>query len=480
MTVSQGQERVRGGAAAMIGHLVLFGATGDLAGRFLLPALAALHAAGKLPDRFQVTGAAREQLDDAAFRHAAAELLEEHAADTPAAARKAVARALRYRTVDIGNARSVAALFDAGGPPAATYLALPPAAFPAAVSALATAGLPAGSRIVLEKPFGEDLASATRLNRLLARAASDHGEQAVFRVDHVLGMATVQNMLAMRLANPVLEAIWNSRHVERVEILWEETLALEGRAGYYDTAGALKDVMQNHMLQVLSLIAMEPPATAAERDLHDRKLDALRAIQPLRRAEVGSRTRRARYTAGRLAAPPEGSGQAVPAYADEDGVDTQRQTETFAEVVLELAGERWAGTPFLLRAGKALSRRRKVAVLRLRPAAQPLAAGASELSIGIDGPEEIALRLIGGAPQTPVPMNLTAPPPESDLPAYSRVLLDILSGGGALSVRGDEAEHAWRVVTPVLEAWREDVVPLEEYPAGSAGPPPRSRAARRR
>jgi glucose-6-phosphate 1-dehydrogenase len=466
----------------MIERLVLFGATGDLAGRFLLPALAALYAAGELPERFHVLGVARDQLDDAAFRRSAADRLDEHAADLPAAARDAVVRRLRYRPVDIEDARSVAALFGAASPPAAAYLALPPAAFPAAVGALAAGGLPAGSRIVLEKPFGEDLASATKLNRLLARAAGDEGEQAVFRVDHVLGMATVQNMLAMRLANPVLEAIWNSRHVERVEILWEETLALEGRAGYYDTTGALKDVMQNHMLQVLALIAMEPPATPAERDLHDRKLDALRAIQPLRRTELGSRTRRARYTAGRLAAPPEGSGQAVPAYADEDGVDAQRKTETFAEVVLELEGERWAGTPFLLRAGKALSRRRKMAVLRFRRAAQlpAPAAGesAGELCIGIDGPEEIALRLTGGAPETPVPLMLKAPPPASDLPAYGRVLLDVLSGGSALSVRGDEAEHAWRVVTPVLDAWREDFVPLEEYSAGSAGPPPVARSTR--
>jgi glucose-6-phosphate 1-dehydrogenase len=455
----------------VIETLVLFGATGDLAGRFLLPALAALHAAGALPETFQVVGTARDELDDDAFRQSAADRLDEHAADVPAAARDAVVRTLRYRPVDIGDAQSVAALFAAGGPPAAVYLALPPAVFPAAVSSLAAAGLPAGSRIVLEKPFGEDLESAAQLNGLLARAAGDEGERAVFRVDHVLGMAAVQNLLAMRLANPVLEAIWNSRHVERVEILWEETLALEGRAGYYDTAGALKDVLQNHMLQVLSLIAMEGPATSAERDLHDRKLDALRAIQPLRRAELGSRTRRARYTAGRLAAPPEGSGQAVPAYADEDGVDAQRKTETFAEVVLELEGERWAGTPFVLRAGKALSRRRKMAVFRFRAAAQFLGAGASELSIGIDGPEEIALHLTGGAPETPVPLTLTAQLLASDLPAYGRVLLDILSGGSALSVRGDEAEHAWRVVTPVLEGWREDAVPLEEYPAGSAGPP---------
>jgi glucose-6-phosphate 1-dehydrogenase len=461
----------------MIEKLVLFGATGDLAGRFLLPALAALHAAGKLPGGFHVTGAAREELDDAAFRNAAAERLEEHAGEVPAGSRDGVVRMLRYRPVDIREARSVAALFDAGGPPAAAYLALPPSVFPAAVTSLTEVGLPAGSRIVLEKPFGEDLESAVELNHVLARAPGGQGERVVFRVDHVLGMASVQNMLAMRLGSPVLEAIWNSRHIDRVEILWEETLALEGRAGYYDTAGSLKDVMQNHMLQVLALIAMEPPATPGERDLRDRKFDALRTIQPLGRTEIASRTRRARYSAGRLAGSPERSGETVPAYADEDGVDPERGTETFAEVVLEVEGERWAGTPFLLRAGKALSRRRKMAVLRFRNATQLLAddAGepASELRIGIDGPEEIALHLIGGAPESPVPLALTAPPPASDLPPYGRVLLDILTGGSTLSVRGDEAEQAWRVVTPVLEAWNEDLVPLEEYPAGSAGPPPR-------
>ncbi|MDQ3823750.1 MAG: glucose-6-phosphate dehydrogenase [Actinomycetota bacterium] len=451
----------------MIEKLVLFGATGDLAGRFLLPALAALQATGKLADGFEVIGAAREELDDAAFRRAAADRLEEHAADTPAPARDAVVRTLRYRPVEIGDARSVGPLFANGDPPAAAYLALPPSLFPAAVTALAEVGLPAGSRIALEKPFGEDLESAVELNRLLARAAGGEGEQAVFRVDHVLGMATVQNMLAMRLGNPVLEAAWNGRHVERVEILWEETLALEGRAGYYDTAGALKDVLQNHMLQVLALIAMEPPATSGERDLHDRKLDALRAIQPLSRAEIASRTRRARYTAGRLSPPPEGSGEIVPAYADEDGVDPRRKTETFAEVVLELEGERWRGTPFLLRAGKALGRRRKMAVLRFSGAA---AGKGGELQIGLDGPEEITLRLTGGAPGSPVPLALTAPPPAGDLPPYGHVLLDVLTGGSALSVRGDEAEQAWRAVTPVLEAWSENLVPLEEYPAGSAGP----------
>ena len=245
----------------------------------------------------------------------------------------------------------------------------------------------------------------------------------------------------------------------QVEILWEETLALEGRAGYYDRAGALKDVMQNHMLQVLSLLAMEPPARLDERELRDRKVDVLRSIRP---PEFG-RTRRARYTAGRVAAPPEGSGENVPAYADEDGVEPERQTETFAEVALELEGERWAGTRFLLRAGKALSRRRKMAIVRFRSAAD-------ELRIGLDGPDDLTLQLTGGAPASPAPLRLSAAPPHDEVPAYGRVLLDVLNGGSTLSVRGDEAEQAWRVLTPVLEAWDEGLVPLEEYPAGSAGP----------
>ena len=273
-------------------------------------------------------------------------------------------------------------------------------------------------------------------------------------------MATVQNLLAMR-ANSILEAVWNSDHVEQVEILWEETLALEGRAGYYDRAGALKDVVQNHMLQVLSLIAMEPPSGLQAQDLVDRKLEALRSIRPLTPADVAERTRRARYTAGRLA-----TGEDVPAYGEDDGVEPERETETFAELVLELERVRWAGTPFVLRAGKALSSRRKMAIVRFRVAGNP----ANELRIGIDGPNDVSLQVTGGAPESPVPLTLSATPPRSELPAYGRVLFDVLNGGSTLSIGGDEAEEAWRVVTPVLDGWANSAVPLEEYPAGSGEP----------
>ncbi|HEU4698423.1 MAG TPA: glucose-6-phosphate dehydrogenase [Gemmatimonadales bacterium] len=455
----------------MIERLVLFGATGDLAGRYLLPALAALQAAGELPADFAVVGTARQKLDDAAFGRLAAERLAEHAADVPAPARDALVSALRYRPADLADPASVAPLLRDGAAPSdplAAYLALPPRLFPTTVDSLAAAGLPAGSRIAVEKPFGDDLASAVALERQLTRVVGETDAATVFRVDHVLGMATVQNLPGLRFANPLLEAVWNGAHVERIEILWEETLALEDRAGYYDAAGALKDVMQNHMLQVLALLAMEPPATLGARDLHERKLALLRSLRPPRPDELAAKTRRARYTAG----------PGVPAYADEPGVDPARGTETLAEVTLTLDAPRWGGTPVVLRAGKALAERRKEAVVRFRPptqgpfAAHPAMRGA-ELRIGLDGHEDLRLHLTGSAlatPPRPVPLTLCGPSPAAALPAYANVLLDILRGGSTLSVGAGESEAAWRILTPVLEGWAEGRVPLEEYPAGSNGP----------
>ena len=465
----------------MIKRLVLFGASGDLARRFLLPALAALRMAGRLPDDFRLVGAARERWDDAAFRQHAAEALEEHAAGVPTAVREALLRSLSYRQVDLSDDDSVAhAVCDdetgSHAEPVAAYLALPPGLFAATVTGLAAAELSPGSRIAIEKPFGEDLASAVSLNELLADLFGEATERTVFRVDHVLGMATAQNLLGLRLSDRVLRAVWNSTHIEQVEVLWEEDLALEGRAAFYDGAGALKDVMQNHMLQVLCLLAMEPPASVGERAVRDRKSAVLRLLRPPRSGDAASWTRRARYTAGKIGE------RVVPGYVDEEGVDPERGTETFAEVLLEADCERWQGTRFLLRAGKAFGRRRKQAVVRFRPSEQLASAKApadgarNELRIGIEGPEDLALSLIGGATAaTPQPAQvlLSGPPPPSDLPAYGRVLLDILEGGSGLSVRGDAAELSWRVMTPVLEAWAGGAVPLEEYPAGSSGPTPR-------
>jgi glucose-6-phosphate 1-dehydrogenase len=265
----------------VINRLVVFGGTGDLMGRYLLPGLAALRAQGHLPELFELVGAAREDWDDERFRNWAAEWLNRTPTDP------LIADA-RYAQLDLADPANVAKCL-AGEGPVAVYLALPPAVFPIAMPALQQAGLPEDSQVVFEKPFGEDLASATALNRLIAEQMD---ERHVFRVDHFLAMTTVQNVLATRLANRVLEPIWNRAHIDEVEIVWDESLALEGRVGYYDWVGALKDMVQNHLLQRLCLVAMEPQITLDERDLRDRKLDVLRSVKPI---DVAAHTRRARY-----------------------------------------------------------------------------------------------------------------------------------------------------------------------------------------
>src|SRR5689334_19677172 len=305
-------------------------------GRYLLPALAGLMAGGHLPEGFELVGASGEQRDDEQYRNWAADWLERQAPGVDGEAVATLVRSVRYERLDLADPASVAACLTGEGP-VAVYLALPPAVFPIAVSALTRAGLPPDSQVVLEKPFGEDLESARALNRLLADLVD---ERHVFRVDHFLAMTTVQNVLGTRLANRVLEPIWNSAHIDEVEIIWEETLALEGRAGYYDGVGALKDMVQNHLFQLLCLVAMEPPISLGERDLRDRKVDVLRSVRPFEDADIGIRTRRARYRAGRV------GDRDIPAYVDEDGVTPEHGTETFAEVALELESWRWSGTGF--------------------------------------------------------------------------------------------------------------------------------------
>jgi glucose-6-phosphate 1-dehydrogenase len=342
-----------------------------------------------------------------------------------------------------------------GEDPVAVYLALPPAVFPAAVAALKQAGLPAESQVVFEKPFGEDLDSARELNRLVADLVD---ERHVFRVDHFLAMTTVQNVLGTRIANRVLEPIWNSAHIDQVEIIWEESLALEGRAGYYDHVGALKDMVQNHLLQILCLVAMEPPISLGERDLRDRKVDVLRSVRPFEDADVAARTRRARYRG----------------YTDEDGVTPEHGTETFAELTLELDSWRWSGTGFRMRTGKAMREDRKEVVINFRPTpALPFGGSApNRLRFGLE-PEGLTFELTGTGPSAEmslVPLTLTAEMEPPELPAYGRILLDVLRGNSALSIRADEAEHSWQIVAPVLDGWSRDVSPLEEYEAGSGGP----------
>ncbi len=451
----------------MIDRLVVFGATGDLTGRYLLPGLAALRARGHLSERFELVGASREDWDDEQFRNWAAGWLERQATGVDAAVTTALVRSSRYQRLDLADPASAAACI-AGEGPVAVYLALPPAVFPMAVSALRRAGLPPDSQVIVEKPFGEDLDSARALNRLLAELVD---ERHVFRVDHFLAMTTVQNVLGTRLANRVLEPIWNGAHIDEVEIVWDESLALEGRAGYYDHVGALKDMVQNHLLQLLCLVAMEPPISLGERDLRDRKVDVLRSVRPFEHDDVATRTRRARYRAGRA------GDRDIAAYVDEHGVTPEHGTETFAEVTLELDSWRWSGTRFRLRTGKAIAQDRKEVVVHFRPVphhpfGQSHESTPNLLRFGLD-PEGLTLELTGtgpGAAHSLVPLTLSAEMEAPELPAYGRILLDVLRGDPTLSIRADEAEEAWQVLTPVLEGWSRNLATLEEYDAGSRGP----------
>jgi glucose-6-phosphate 1-dehydrogenase len=450
----------------MIDRLVIFGALGDLAARLLLPAVAHTLAAGALPEDFRIVGTARDDEDDESFRRFILDALAEHAPEVDEEHRRAVAERSTYCRADATDAGQVAAAVAHDGP-VACYLALPPAVFADAVDALAAAGLAEGSRLAVEKPFGEDLASARELN---AKLHEHVPEDAIFRIDHFLGKQTVQNVLALRFANRMIEPVWNRSHIDRVEVVWDEDLTLEGRASYYDSAGALADMLQNHLLQLLALVAMEPPTTIDAHDLRDRKVDVLRAVRTLTADEVVEKTARARYGAGRV------GDRDVPAYADEEGVDPDRDTETYAEIVLHVDNWRWAGVPFRLRSGKALAGNRKEVVVHFQPVPHTIHAGEEPEPNSLRlqfSPDRVTLGLTVNGPGAPFALTTTeldATLAPQELPAYGQLLLDLLDGDPLLSISAAGAEEAWRIMDPVRKAWDDGMVPLQEYPAGSDGP----------
>ncbi|MFC4855792.1 glucose-6-phosphate dehydrogenase [Actinophytocola glycyrrhizae] len=452
----------------MSNTLVILGAGGDLAGRYLLPALTRLAAAGELPPEVRIVGVDRGPGSDESFRDQARERLRRHLPDHDPQAAASLLERLCYRQADVTSADELAtALRDLA--PSTVYLALPNRVYGDTVAALSRAGLPEQTMLVFEKPFGTGLADACGLNETIR---GGFGEHRVFRIDHFLAKQTVLNVLGLRFANRLFEPVWNNTHIERVDIVWDESLGLEGRAGYYDHAGALRDMIQNHLLQLLALIAMEPPTSLSERDLRDRKVDLLRAIAAPGPARMASATRRARYTAGRV------DERDLPSYTDEEGVDPARGTETFAEVTLHIENWRWAGVPFRLRSGKALATDRREIAVHFRPVPhQPFAtiddqATRNVLRFSLD-PDEIAVEINLNGAGDPFELEreqLAATFARQQLPPYSLLLREIMQRDPTLSIRDDEAEESWRIVEPILAAWTDGTVPLEEYPAGSAGP----------
>ncbi|MDT0194203.1 glucose-6-phosphate dehydrogenase [Arthrobacter sp. AB6] len=448
--------------------LLILGASGDLTGRLLLPGLARLAAKGHATD-LRLVGAGSDPWTPEQWRervHTSFEAAAGPAAPEGKGTLQALENETAYHQLDVTADGALASLLAALEGPTAVYFALPPKISQLACETLRPDQVPAGTRLVMEKPFGSSEESARSLNQTLVRLVpEDH----IHRVDHFLGKATVLNILGLRFANNFLEPVWDRHHVEKVEIIFDEDLALEGRARYYDGAGALRDMIQSHLLQIMALMAIEPPASIGERDLRDAISTVLRASR-VPEPYAGS-TRRARYTAGELA------GKEVPDYAREEGVDAARGTETLAEIQVNIDNWRWKGVPFILRSGKALGAKRKEAVVTFRPVPH-LPQGftgvdsPNKLRIGF-GPDTLAFDVDVNGPGNIFSLGritLDAELSASDLLPYGEVLEGVLAGDPLLSVRGDTAEECWRIVEPVLTAWRQDSVPLEEYDAGSAGP----------
>ncbi|WP_378147391.1 glucose-6-phosphate dehydrogenase [Cnuibacter sp. UC19_7] len=447
-----------------VGTLFIFGASGDLTARLLLPGLAQLLTA-QPERRLKLVGAGGNDWTDDDWRALVTKSFA--TVDAKGAAVDDIIAHTSYVKADVTDAKELSSLLGQSDGVPAIYFALPPAVAAACVTTLQSIDRPDGLVLALEKPFGLDVQSAENLNGELAKIVP---ENHVHRVDHFLGRSTVFNILGLRFANRIFEPVWNSDHIASVDVVYDEQLGLEGRAGYYDKAGAMVDMIQSHLLQVMAVLAMEPPSTLGSDDLRDAKELVLRATRIYGDDPVAS-SRRARYTAGSI------DGRDLPSYADEQGVDPSRETETLAEVTVEVQTWRWAGVPITLRSGKALGKRRREIVITFKPA--------QRLPVGLKGdnaptvlrimlaPDMMALEIDINGPGDPYELeraSLDATFGDGQLLAYREVLAGILDGDPSLSVRGDSAVEGWRILEPVIAAWKADEVPLDEYPAGSAGP----------
>jgi glucose-6-phosphate 1-dehydrogenase len=465
--------------------LVIFGGTGDLAHRKLLPAIYNLAHEGALPERFNLIAVSRSDESNEDYRTMARESIEQYSRRPPD---PQVLEKL------LGQVRYVPGMFDDDSVFEKVdeelgkfdeeagiafnrifYLSTAPSFFALIVEKLGQHGLDrhddAEVRVVIEKPFGTREAEAKQLNR---QVLSVLDESQVYRIDHYLGKETVQNVLAFRFANGMFEPIWNRNFIDYVQITAAEDLGIGRRAGYYDSAGALRDLVQNHMLQLLTLLCMEPPVTFDADEVRDEKVKVLHAVAPPAPEAVV----RGRYTAGMA------EGKEAVAYLDEEGVPEDSQTETYVALRLEVDNWRWAGVPIYLRTGKRLARKITEIAVTLKPV--PHLAFKAEGSVGVQ-PNQLVLTV---QPNEGVSLSLGAKIPGTRLrirpvnmeflygtsflsqspEAYERLIMDAMRGDATLFTRNDEVEAQWRIIDPILESWEQDDLPLAEYPAGSPGP----------
>src|SRR3954453_9976822 len=462
--------------------LLLFGATGDLARRMLLPSLYGLDSDGLLPPDLRIIGTARTELDDAAFRERARASLEEHlpAGFFQEGIAKRFLERLHYVALDITDPSGFERLAAGIGDPCnglAIFLSTAPSLFKPTIDGLEGAGLACPTvRMALEKPLGSNLESSREVNDAVASAFP---EDRTFRIDHYLGKETVQNLLALRFANVMFDPLWNSAHIDHVQITVAETIGLEGRGDYYDQAGALRDMVQNHMLQLLALVAMEPPTNFDATAVRDEKVKVLRALRPITAADIEALTVTGQYTRGAI------DGEAVPGYAEEVGHESS--TETFVAIKAFVDNWRWKGVPFYLRTGKRMPQRDTEIFIQFKDVPYSIFAsrGATtkpnKLIIGLQPEESIELRLMAKTPGLDrqgvrlreVPLDIGLANAFSEYRrriAYERLLLDLIEGDPTLFVRRDEVEAQWDWIDRIRAAWVEKGLKPRSYPAGTWGP----------
>lgn len=465
-----------------VAKLLLFGATGDLSQRMLLPSLYGLHADGLLPDGLTITGTARHEHDDAGFRDFARHALDQFLPDDrkdEAAIDGFLAR-LHYQPLDASNVDGFAALAEklgdiSGG--LAIFLSTAPWLFGPTITGLKSAGLAGPNvRISLEKPLGKDMKSSQEINDLVAAAFP---EERTYRIDHYLGKETVQNILALRFGNAMFEPVWNARGIDNVQITISETVGLEGRAGYYDEVGALRDMVQNHVLQLVALIAMEPPARFDGTSIRDEKVKVLRSLRLIGPDEVNSHTVTGQYDAGAV------KGEIVRGYDEELGKESD--TETFVAVKAHVDNWRWQGVPFYLRTGKRMTDRHSEISIQFKPVPHSIFADRggqlqpNTLVIRLQPEEYVRLLVMAKEPgldrdgvrlrEVPLDLSLTtAFAGTRRRIAYERLLLDLIEGDPTLFVRRDEVEAQWTWIDAIRDGWKANGTKPKGYASGSWGP----------
>ncbi|WP_188055148.1 MULTISPECIES: glucose-6-phosphate dehydrogenase [unclassified Sphingosinithalassobacter] len=465
-----------------VAKLLLFGATGDLAQRMLLPSLYGLHADALLPRGLTITGTARAEHDDAGYRAFAERALEEFLPEDrkDGAAIASFLERLHYQPLDASSLEGFGALAEklgdiSGG--LAIFLSTAPWLFGPTIKGLQSAGLTGERvRIGLEKPLGFDLPSSREVNDIVAEAFP---EERTFRIDHYLGKETVQNILALRFGNSLFEPVWNARGIDHVQITVSETVGLEGRADYYDEVGALRDMVQNHMLQLLALIAMEPPARFDATAIRDEKVKVLRSLRPITERDVPGLTVTGQYAAGAV------QGRIVRSYGDE--LEKASDTETFVALKAHVDNWRWQGVPFYLRTGKRMTERRSEITIQFKPVPHSIfsnrggALHPNTLVIRLQPEEYVRLLVMAKQPGLDreglrlreVPLNLSLDTEFAGTRrriAYERLLLDLIEGDPTLFVRRDEVEAQWAWIDAIRQGWQRDGIRPKSYASGSWGP----------